>query len=184
MKKQLPNLISSLRILLIPPILYFILKNEYWSAWIAVGIFFVAGISDYFDGYFARKYKSVTSLGKFLDPIADKLLVTAGLTCLLVLGKIHFMIMLPVILRDIIIDGLRAVAATENVVIAAGSLGKWKTAIQLLAMPFLFFPNPNEQILPYCEEVALGALWLGVFLSVVSGAQYILGFLKVRKQST
>lgn len=178
MKKQIPNFISSFRILLIPPILFYVLKNEYWAAWIAVVLFSLAGLSDYFDGYYARKYQWVTTLGKFLDPIADKLLVTAGLIGLLVLGKIHFILVLPVILRDIIVDGLRAVAASENVVISAGKLGKWKTAIQLFAMPFLFFPEPNMDLFPYCEEAAISGLIIGLILSLVSGTEYVVSYIK------
>ena len=141
-----------------------------------MGFFFVAGVSDYFDGYYARKYGSVTTLGKFLDPIADKLLVSAGLLSLLSLGKVSLFVVLPVVLRDILIDGIRAVAAAEQHIIAAGALGKWKTAIQLFAMPFLFFPFPNQNLFPFAKEVATAALYVAVALSLISGYQYLFAY--------
>lgn len=176
--KNLPNWISAIRIILIPPILYFILKNDVTSAWIAVALFFVAGVSDYFDGYLARKYESESIIGKFLDPIADKLLVSACFIAMLFLGKVGPIIVILLVLRDIFIDGLRCVAASQKMVIAAGQLGKWKTAIQMLCLPFLFFPIPDEYFFPGIHELLNWIIWFTVFLSLASAAQYTKGFLK------
>lgn len=176
--KNLPNWISAVRIILIPPILYFVLVNDVYSAWVAVGLFFVAGVSDYFDGYFARKYKSESIIGKFLDPIADKLLVSACFIALLFLGKIGPIMLILLVLRDIFIDGLRCVAASHQMVIAAGKMGKWKTAIQMLCMPFLFFPIPDDYFFPGIMDLLSVILWFTVFLSLASAFEYTKGFLK------
>jgi CDP-diacylglycerol--glycerol-3-phosphate 3-phosphatidyltransferase len=176
--KNLPNWISSIRIFLIPPILYFILQNDNQSAWIAVGLFIIAGVSDFFDGYLARKYKRETVIGKFLDPIADKLLMSSCFIAVLSLGKISAALVILIILRDIFIDGLRCVAANQKMVIAAGPLGKWKTALQMIFIPFLFFPSPNSVFIPDTTLIVLSIMWFTVFLSIASAVQYTKGFLE------
>ena len=109
-------------------------------AWIALGIFCLASVTDFLDGYIARKYNMVSNFGKFMDPLADKLLVCSALICLLTLGKINVWIVLVIIARDFIISGFRLVASNNGVVIAADMSGKIKTTLQMI-MIICLIPN-------------------------------------------
>jgi len=147
-----------------------------WSVWPLVGVFLVASWTDWLDGYLARKYSSESDMGKFMDPVADKLLV---LTCLILLLHAHRVdpLMIVVLLgRDIYIGGLRAMAALKNIVIAAKPLGKWKTAIQMASIPCLFIHEPELFFQWPIDKIGYYGLWISVVLSLVSGFQYALGY--------
>ena len=128
----------------------------------------------------ARKYKTESVIGKFLDPIADKLLVSACLIVLLSLSKISVLMLVLLVLRDIFIDGLRCVAASHQLVISAGKMGKWKTALQMLMLPFLFFPAPDNYFYQGISTQISVVLWFTVFLSLASAAEYTRGFIKTQ----
>ena len=108
-----------------------------FGKWIAIGIFVAASLTDFLDGYIARKYKLITDFGKFADPLADKVLVCSALICLLAIDKISVYVVLIIITRDFIINAFRLVAASKSVVIAADWSGKVKTALQMVMIPFL-----------------------------------------------
>ncbi len=160
----------------VPFLLYLLYEDSVLYGYIAAGLFVLASITDYLDGYFARKYKVESKLGKFLDPISDKLLVSAVLVMLVHLDRINPILVVALLSRDTLINGLRAVAASDNIVIAAGSLGKWKTAVQMIAIPAILIHQPVLGI-PFYPIGNIG-LWLSLVLSLVSGVQYIQGFLK------
>ena len=135
---NLPNRLTILRIIIIPFFIFFLMTDffPFWK-WIAIGLFIAASLTDFLDGYIARKKNLVTDFGKFADPLADKLLVCSALICLLALGKIHFILVLVIIARDFIISGFRLVAAGKGVVIAADMSGKVKTALQMVMIPLI-----------------------------------------------
>ena len=135
---NLPNKLTLLRIIAIPFFIFFLMTSfAPFSKWIAFGLFIVASLTDFLDGYIARKYHLVTDFGKFADPLADKLLVCSALICLLSLDKISVYIVLVIIARDFIISGFRLVAAGKGIVIAADWSGKVKTALQMVMILFI-----------------------------------------------
>lgn len=176
--RLLPNLLTILRIICVPFIIYLMLDPSRFNNWAAAIIFIFASITDYLDGYIARKYNVVTLLGKFLDPISDKLLVTSILIMLIPMERVHAILVILLLFRDILIDGLRSVAAAENIIIAAGPLGKWKTAIQMISIPGILVYEPVLGI-PF-HLIGYWGLWLSVVLSLLSGVGYLKGFFKDR----
>ena len=137
MEKNINNLANYLtlsRIAMIPLIIIFLLFDGKFASFMASLFFSIASITDWFDGYLARKQQSITSFGKFLDPLADKLLVMSTMIMLIPLGRIDAWIVVLILTREIAITGLRGIATTEGIVIAASKLGKYKTGFQIAAL--------------------------------------------------
>lgn len=179
---NLPNKITLSRIILIPIFMVFMLAplplgtialgNEDVPIAHIIGacIFIFAALTDWIDGYIARKYNLVTNMGKFLDPLADKLLVSAALISLVELGLAAAWMVIVIIAREFAVTGLRLVAAGEGEVLAASQLGKIKTMVQMIALAALLF---HDQ--PFASfGVPIGAigLWLAVFFTILSGWDY------------
>lgn len=175
-KKHLPNALTYSRIALVPIIIWFIYLDTLQSGIIAGILFIIASITDYYDGALARKWNIVSTMGKFMDPVADKVLVSSTLIMLIPTGKLTTVMVIILVARDSIIDGLRSVAATQNVVISAAKMGKWKTATQMVAIPCILFNYPLFGIPFY--QIGYWTLWVSVLLSVVSGYQYIKAYIK------
>lgn len=179
---NIANQLTILRILLIPLLLVFLLspfsfghlewfgETISYSRLIALILFLLASGTDWIDGYVARKYGLVTNLGKFLDPLADKLLVTAAFVSLVALQLVPAWMVIVILAREFAVTGLRLVAAGEGMVIAAGRLGKWKTLFQLLSAAFLMIENAPFQSTKFSPAMIL--LWIAVILTVVSGIDY------------
>lgn len=175
-KKQLPNMITLLRVAFVPLVVFCLMQNTPEHDFGAAVFFITASVSDWVDGYLARLYKVESVLGQLMDPVADKLLVMAALIMMIPLGRVSALLSLVFLSRDIFIAGLRAAAASQNVVIPAGSYGKWKTGLQMVAIPALIL---NRQLWGI-DLLKLGE-WLlaaSVALSLISAAQYILVFTK------
>lgn len=164
-----PNLLTILRIVLIPFFVFFMLAggSEY-SKWIALAIFAVASLTDTLDGYLARKNHQVTNFGKFMDPLADKLLVCSAMICLIDSGKLASWIVIIIISREFIISGFRLVAADNGIVIAASWWGKLKTVSQM-AMIILLIADLGG-IFTTLEIVVT---YIALVLTVVSLVDYI-----------
>lgn len=128
---NVPNLITYVRILVIPIFLWFTWRGDPFSCFVAAALFTAAAVSDVLDGYLARKLQQVSVVGKLLDPLADKLIVTAALVMLAQMGRIEAWLVILILSRELIVSGLRQIAVGEGLVIAAGQGGKWKTALQL-----------------------------------------------------
>ncbi len=172
--------ITLFRIFLTPVILATLYPNTlFWNV-ISAALFMLASISDYYDGFFARKFQAVSTMGQFMDPIADKILVTSILVILIPSGKIDPYMVIILLARDILIGGVRAVAASEQVIIAAKSAGKWKTALQMVAVPAVMI-DQRWMGIPF-DSIGYYVLWVSVLLSVISGVEYYLLFSKSRKQ--
>lgn len=181
-RKQLPMWLTISRILLALPILALMTSNSMMSRWLACALFGIASITDYYDGYFARKYDASTNLGKFMDPVADKILVSAILVMLVVQSQIDPYMVVLIITRDNLIGGLRSVAAADQIVIAAKPAGKWKTAMQMIAIPFLILgPNLWGDNFPL-HKIGYGTLWISTILSLTSGWEYFKGYQEAIKK--
>lgn len=170
---NLANRITILRILLIPAFMFFILNENIQplGSYIAVVIFFAAALTDTVDGYVARFQKQVTAFGKFLDPVADKLLISAALICLVELQDISSWVAIAIIAREFAVSGLRLVAMVKEEVIPASLLGKIKTTAQIIAVIVVILNPPV-----YIAGKSLGwiLMALAVIITVVSGVEYFI----------
>lgn len=168
---NLPNRLTLARMFLIPVFLAVVTLRIKYGDFIAAGVFVLAASTDGLDGYFARKNKQVTTLGKFMDPLADKLLVSAALIVLVELGKLSAWVAVLIIGREFMVTGLRAIAAAEGVVISASTLGKWKTVTQIIAIVAMFLHNITFQFLGF--DLGRIAMAVAVFFTIWSGIDYI-----------
>ena len=166
---NLPNKLTMLRVILIPFFVVFMLGSLLGDAdkWIALGIFIAASLTDLLDGKIARKYNLVTDFGKLMDPLADKLLVSAALICLCELGRLAAWIVIIIISREFIISGLRQIAADNGIVIAASYWGKYKTTFQMIMICLLIV---NIDVLSLISAIVT---WIAVILTIVSLIDYM-----------
>jgi CDP-diacylglycerol---glycerol-3-phosphate 3-phosphatidyltransferase len=175
-KINLPTKITLLRILLVPFLLAFLIAPSRINALMAALIFASAALTDWLDGHLARSTQQVTTLGKLLDPIADKILLAAGLIPLVGLGRVPAWMAALMLIREFSVSGLREIAAAEQVIIPASPMAKAKTALQIAAILFLIL---NYQSWPLSfSTVGMGLLTLSLILSLVSGVEY---YLKCRR---
>lgn len=166
---NLPNKLTIFRVILIVPFVIIMLTDFCGDAgkWIALSLFVIASLTDLLDGKIARKYNLITNFGKFMDPLADKLLVSAAMICLVEMGKIPSCIVIIIISREFIISGFRLIASDNGVVIAASYWGKFKTVFQM-AMIILMIMD-IEAITPITNLV----MWAALILTVVSLVDYL-----------
>lgn len=183
---NLPNRLTMIRIILIPIILlslFLTLSNVQWFAenikllnYIAAWTFVAASITDFFDGYIARKKNIVTVFGSFLDPIADKFLVISSLIMLLALSRVHVLIVLILVLREMYITALRLLAMEKGLSVPVGTLGKWKTATQMVGIPLLMANDiPWGIDMPLIGTIAI---YLASLFSMYSALEYSAGLIK------
>lgn len=174
---NLPNSITAFRFVLAGCLAVMLLcKQTTVFALLTFAVFLIAALSDFVDGYLARRFNTVTVLGKLLDPLADKVLVTTGLIMLIPLGRVPAWIALLMLCREMIVTGLRGVASSAGVVVAASWLGKWKSTFQYIALGTLIFPADFLPI-PGLHVIGAGILYIALFLTVWSGCDY---FYKLR----
>lgn len=168
---NLPNKLTLFRVVLIPFFVFFLLAPyfEGYGNYIAVAIFIVASITDFLDGKIARKYNLATNFGKFMDPLADKLLVCSALICLIQLELIPAWVVIIIIAREFIISGFRLVASDNGVVIAASYWGKFKTAFQMLTVIVLILNIPNKVF----TILGTALIYVSLALTVISLIDYI-----------
>lgn len=131
---NLPNILTLGRIVLIPVFVWLTSDADPFSSLLAAAVFAVASITDVIDGYLARRWNLITVVGKFMDPLADKLIAMAALVMMVRLGRISAWVVIVLLAREFIVSGLRTIAASEGMVIAAGQEGKWKTSLQLVGI--------------------------------------------------
>ncbi len=166
---NLPNKLTMMRVLLIPVFVAALLVQTdlAWQKWVALAIFIIASLTDLADGKIARKYNLVTNFGKFMDPLADKLLVCAALVCLVSLERIPAWVVIIIISREFIVSGLRLIAVDKGVVIAASMWGKVKTVFQM-TMIILLLADITQLAL-----ITTIVMWIALILTVVSMVDYI-----------
>ena len=184
---NLPNLVTMGRVLFVPGVLYFMDNYSPVRSLIAALLYLVASIGDGIDGYLARSRNEVSVLGKFLDPVADKLMVTAVMVFMVALGRVPAWLVVVLIARDLAITALRSIASSEGIVIAASRGGKIKTALQLVGLIMLLvhfrYPLLGLGINIDYNTAGLGVLYLSLGASLVSGVDYVLGFFRAIGES-
>lgn len=167
---NLPNKLTVLRVIMIP---FFLLALS-WNKYVALAIFVVASLTDLIDGKIARKYNLVTNFGKFMDPLADKLLVCSALVAFVELQRLSSWVAIIIIAREFIISGFRLVAADKGIVIAASYWGKWKTTFQMI-MIILLIANVDHawSCFAWVEWVTIAVIAIAVILTIVSLIDYL-----------
>ena len=169
-----PNMLTLFRVGTVPILMYLLMYTGPIPSAIAAGVFFLAAISDIFDGYIARSYNSGTTLGKLMDPLADKLVVTAVLIMLAGiprLPRVPAWIVVVLVSREILVTGLRAIAAAEGLIVAAEELGKYKMVLLSIAIHGLLIHYTYLHV--DCFAGGLFVLWIAMAVSVWSGADYL-----------
>lgn len=177
---SLPNILTYARIAAVPLVvgcMYWtgILGGGLWLRWVALAIFVAAGITDFFDGYFARIWGQQSRLGSMLDPIADKLLVASCLLMLAADGTIRgwsILAAIVILCREILVSGLREFLAELRVSVPVTQLAKYKTTLQLVAIGFLIAGEAGEKVLPPTVDIGLGLLWISAIFTLYTGWDY------------
>src|ERR1700722_17166591 len=162
-----PNMVTMFRIATAPFLIWILMHTSPSASWLAAGVFFIATISDFFDGYLARSYDYVTTLGKFLDPMADKLVVTTALIMLAGMARSPHV---PAWMVVVMVTGLRAVAAAEGLIVGAEELGKYKMTLQAIAIHGLLIHYTYLHVDFFAAGMFI--LWLAMGVSVWSGVDY------------
>jgi CDP-diacylglycerol--glycerol-3-phosphate 3-phosphatidyltransferase len=179
-KKKLPMWLTWSRMAICPAFVVLLsLEDPIWG-WVAALLFIAASVTDWFDGMLARRYNAISNLGKFMDPIADKILIASVLIMLIPSGRVGPILVLLLLTRDILVGGIRSVAAADRVIIDAKTAGKWKTGLQMVSIPALLIHFDWWGLPVY--KVGLGLLWASVILSLFSGYQYVQLYLESRNR--
>lgn len=168
---NLPNKLTVLRIIMVPFFVFFMLTDVGGAAnkWIALALFCIASLTDLLDGKIARKYNLVTNFGKFMDPLADKLLVCSAMICLVEMDKLAAWIVIVIIAREFIISGFRLVASDSGIVIAASYWGKFKTVFQMAMIIVLIMDLGG-----IFDVIATILVWIALALTIISLLDYVL----------
>ena len=171
----LPNVLTLSRIVIIPLLVAAFYLPHPWAEWTAFGLFTVASVTDYFDGHLARRWQQMSAFGRFLDPIADKLLVAITLMMLVAFDRLGMPALVPALIilaREILVSGLREFLAGLSVSVPVSRLAKWKTGIQMVAIGVLLIGDagPAALVLP---EIGRALLWLAAILTLVTGYDYL-----------
>ena len=179
---SLPNLLTYGRVAAVPVVAALLLwPEDDWARWSALGVFSVAAITDFFDGYLARVWSQQSSLGQMLDPIADKLLVAVCLLMLAADGGIaggSLWAAFIILTREILVSGLREYLAGLRVSVPVTQVAKYKTTLQLVSLGFLIAGPAGEKVLPYTQTIGLTLLWAAALLTLYSGWDYMRAGLK------
>jgi CDP-diacylglycerol--glycerol-3-phosphate 3-phosphatidyltransferase len=175
---NLPNFLTLVRILLIPVFVVIFLAPTPDRSLLAAVVFTVAAVTDLLDGYIARRTGQVTKLGKLLDPIADKLLVLSALILLVNIDRVSAVVALLIIARELAVTGIRAIAAGERLIIAAEVTGKYKMALQVVAIVLLILEGTWLAEFGNLHLAGTGTLYLSLLLGYISGGQYVWSFWK------
>ncbi|MEJ5330254.1 MAG: CDP-diacylglycerol--glycerol-3-phosphate 3-phosphatidyltransferase [Desulfobaccales bacterium] len=172
--RNLPNLLTAGRIVAIPVLMGLLCFPGPVASLVAAVVFVAAGATDFLDGFLARRHRAVSPLGKFLDPLADKLLITAALIMLIPLRDVPAWMVVVIVGRELAVTGLRAVAASEGLILAADRWGKLKTFLQMAAVTCLILHYPYQAV--DFQRLGRGLLWVALAATVASGYSYFAGF--------
>jgi CDP-diacylglycerol--glycerol-3-phosphate 3-phosphatidyltransferase len=171
---NLPNAITMLRIGIIPVLFFLLLSPDSTGSLVIAGIFVVASLTDLLDGYIARRYQIVTTMGKFLDPIADKLVVNTAMILMIPIGRIPAWMVAIIIVRDFTVDGIRTIASSEGIIIGSSRLAKQKTLCQVVAVTALMIHYPFLGADSHLVGIVI--LYVALFLTLYSGLDYLVKF--------
>lgn len=170
--KNLPNILTLARIAMLPVLIGLLFIEESWAVWTCFGLYVLAALTDFADGWLARKMNVVSAFGKFLDPIADKILVVCLLVSFVATGRIEGLWLIPllvILIREFIVAGLREYLGPHGISLPVTQLAKWKTTIQMIAMGFLLI----GPFAPYCLETGLIGLGIASILTAITGWLYL-----------
>jgi len=175
MLTSLPNLLTLSRILVIPPIVALFFVEGDMARWVTLGLYAAACVTDFFDGYIARSMGQISKLGRFLDPVADKLLVASVILMLVATDRISGLVVLPaliILIREILVSGLREHLASISVGVPVSRLAKWKTMIQMFSLGFLIVHDASPDWIP---SVVIGEIgvWIAALLTLITGYDYL-----------
>ncbi|HEY5672686.1 MAG TPA: CDP-diacylglycerol--glycerol-3-phosphate 3-phosphatidyltransferase [Malonomonas sp.] len=184
---NLPNILTLTRIAAVPFVVVLLMFESKESCFWATLVFSLAAITDWLDGYLARKWQIVTVLGKFLDPLADKLIVMAALIMLIPLDRVPAWAVFVILAREMLVTGLRSIASSEGIVIAASDLGKYKTIFQMVSIVGLllhyryywFFGIEFDFLYPSFHNVGMFFFYISLALTIWSGGDYLYKFFRV-----
>ncbi len=172
---NLPNILTYGRILAVPVVAGLLMYGGNNARWMALAIYVAAAITDFFDGYLARKWQQQSSLGRMLDPIADKVLVAVVLLVLCADGILeggHIWAAVIILSREVLVSGLREYLGELQVSVPVTKIAKWKTTAQLVSIGFLIAGPTGETIIPYLTNVGIGLLWVAAGLTLYTGYDY------------
>jgi cardiolipin synthase len=172
---SIPNILTYLRVLAVPLLAACFYLDGDKANWLALAIFVVAAITDFFDGYLARAWDQQSALGRMLDPIADKLLVSVVLLMLVYDGTISgwsVWAAIIILCREILVSGLREFLAEVQVTVRVSQLAKWKTTGQMIALGFLLAGEAGDKIFPYNTDMGIAILWIAAILTIYTGYDY------------
>ncbi|HOE56119.1 MAG TPA: CDP-diacylglycerol--glycerol-3-phosphate 3-phosphatidyltransferase [Bacillota bacterium] len=167
---NLANKITVLRILMIPVFMLFMLLEFPFHMEAALLVFLAASLTDKLDGHIARKFNMITDFGKFMDPLADKLLITGALVVLIQLGRIEAWIVFVILTREFAVTGLRSLAAAQSIIIAAGKYGKIKTVVQIISIAILILDNFPFSLINIPMDIIM--IYIMLIITVLSGIDY------------
>src|SRR5574338_1093778 len=173
---NLPNVLTVARILLLPVFVVLFVTPTPDRALSAAIVFVVAAVTDLLDGYVARKTGQITKLGRLLDPIADKLLVLSALILLVQVDRVSALVAILIIAREVAVTGIRAIAASEGLIMSAEVTGKYKMALQVIAIVLLILEGTVVEVIGNLHLAGIVKLYLSLILGYVSGAQYVRSF--------
>ena len=172
---NLPNILTYGRIVAVPIVAGLLMWGGHTARWAALAIYLLAAISDFFDGYLARKWKQQSSLGRMLDPIADKVLVAVVLLVLCADGILaggHIWAAIIILSREVLVSGLREYLGELQVSVPVTKIAKWKTAVQLVAIGFLIAGPAGDTVIPYTTALGIAMLWVAAGLTLYTGYDY------------
>lgn len=172
---NLPNILTYGRIVAVPAVAGLLMWGGNNARWAALGIYLAAAITDFFDGYLARKWQQQSSLGRMLDPIADKVLVAVVLLVLSADGILfggHIWAAIIILSREVLVSGLREYLGELQVSVPVTKIAKWKTTVQLLAVGFLIAGPAGDTVVPYVTKFGIGMLWIAAGLTLYTGYDY------------
>ena len=170
---NLPNMLTLSRIVAIPLVVACFWLDRGWAQWLSMILFVIAAVTDWFDGYFARRYHQISRFGRFLDPIADKLLVAAALVMLVEVGTlsgVNVLAALIILAREILVSGLREFLAELRVGLPVSALAKWKTAVQMVAIAALLVGDAAS---PWVTHIGVVLIWIAAALTLITGYDYL-----------
>lgn len=174
--KNLPNLLTGIRILAIPVVVVLLFFPGPVASFLGAVVFALAGATDFLDGFFARRQRLTSKFGKFMDPLADKLLVTAALIMLIPLERVPAWMAFVIIGRELAVTGLRGLAAADGIILAPDRWGKTKTLVQMVALTCLILHYPYQAV--DFQRVGIALLWVALIVTVASGVGYFLAFFR------
>ncbi len=173
---NLPNILTGARIVAIPVVMALLCFSGQLASFLGGLCFVLAGATDFLDGFIARRQQLVSRFGKFMDPLADKLLVSAALIMLIPLGRVPAWVAFVIIGRELAVTGLRALAAAEGIILAPDRWGKTKTLLQMAALTALILHYPYQAV--DFQRLGTGLLWLALIVTLTSGVGYFLTFFR------